>query len=504
MRAGAMRRRPALLWLGAVALVGLSAAVPVASATIDAELAFHRGVAAFGSGDYEAAQREFEVVLAENPEDSAAIQYLGMIDRARGDAEAALAKFALAVDVDPENTDARIELATALLAAGRRAEAARQLDEVLELEPGRAEAHLYLGIVHYRERRYVSAVRQLEKALELDPGLELEASYYLGLAQAFRGDLGASTGAFGVVEQAEPSHPLGRSAASLRQQLSRRERIWGLSLSAGLEYDSNIAVTGETAEERDDGRGIVRLRADVRALEKERGTIDFGYDGYLGVYFNEGSFSQQTHLVWTAGSLQVGPARLSARYDYSFTTLDLSESFRHLHRLTPGVAIPTGDWGVAQAYYQLQYFDYLQPVTDPSFQRSGLHHSAGVNQFVFLPAPLTTARLGGRGLFFFPEGTEFAFKGFELSGGGGVELPLGAQLELLYVFQLRNYDNDSAFANPPGPRRDRSHLLTAECSLPLADGLELSLAASFVFNGSNVGRFDYNRQVVGSYLTYGF
>ncbi len=499
--ARACHRRAALL-LGIAALLALSPLSRIASATVDSELAFHRGVSAFGQGDYEAAQREFEAVLAEDDRDSAALHYLGLIDQARGDEAAAVQKFSHAVEVEPENSEARMELAVALLALGRRVEAMRQLSRVLELEPERAEAHLYLGIAHYRERQYASAVKRLEQALALDSGLELEASYYLGLAQAFSGNLGASTGAFGVAEQTEPLHPLGRSAASLRQQIATRTRTWSLSLSGGLEYDSNIALTGAAADERDDGRGIVRLRADVRAMEGERGTLDFGYDGYLGLYFTEGLFSQQTHLLWTAGSYQVGAVRLSGRYDYSFTTLDLGDSFRHLHRLTPGAAMPTGDWGVAQVYYQFQYFDYLQTVSDPSFRRDGPHHSAGVNQFVFLPAPLTHARAGVRGLFFDPKGDEFAFKGFELSGGGGLELPWEAQLELLYVFHLRNYDHKSAFG--VGKRRDRSHWLNLECALPLATGLEVSVAAAFIFNGSNIGDFDYNRQIVGSYLTYRF
>jgi tetratricopeptide (TPR) repeat protein len=473
-------------------------------AGVEAELAFHRGVAAFGRGDNAAARRDFEIVVKEDPDDSAAWHYLGMIDQAEGFDEAAVENLERAVEADPENTDARVDLAASLIKLGRIRDARLLLDQVLTEEPDRADAQLYAGIIAYRERSYREAVERLQNASELDPDLELEASYYLGLAQAFSGDLDASAGAFSVVEQTEPNHPLGRSAAELRNQVRPKRRIWALALTGGLEYDSNISVTGDAALEKDDGRGVIRVQGMVRPVDTKRGTLDFGYDGYMGLYFHESELSQMTHLVWTAGSLAIGPVRLQARYDYAYTTLDLTSSFRQLHRVTAGIAIPTGTWGVAQLYYQFQDFDYMQRVIDPAFDRDGPDHSIGANEFFFLPEPFSYARLGARIFRYRPDGTEFAHDGLEVSTGGEMALPWEFGLQLLYVYQLRDYEYRSV-VDPLGRRRqDNGHLLVVELSHHIWAGLSLSVAGSFTFNGSNIRVFDFDRQIIGSYLRYEF
>ena len=38
------------------------------------------------------------------------------------------------------------------------------------------------------------------------------------------------------------------------------------AMTGGLEYDSNITVTGDVAQEQDDGRGVIRLQGMVRPI----------------------------------------------------------------------------------------------------------------------------------------------------------------------------------------------------------------------------------------------
>ncbi|MDP7570894.1 MAG: hypothetical protein QF391_04740, partial [Myxococcota bacterium] len=53
--------------------------VPVASASVQSELAFHRGVVAFGEDRLDEAKQQFEKVVAEDAEDTTALSYLGLI-----------------------------------------------------------------------------------------------------------------------------------------------------------------------------------------------------------------------------------------------------------------------------------------------------------------------------------------------------------------------------------------------------------------------------------------
>ena len=46
--------------------------------SVESELAFHRGVIAFGEDEYDEAERQFQIVLKEDPEDTVSLHYLGL------------------------------------------------------------------------------------------------------------------------------------------------------------------------------------------------------------------------------------------------------------------------------------------------------------------------------------------------------------------------------------------------------------------------------------------
>jgi tetratricopeptide (TPR) repeat protein len=140
-----------------VAAAFLLAASPLV-ASVESELAFHRGVVAFGGGELDEAREQFQIVLAEDPEDTAAIHYLGLITDAEGKPDEAIELFRRALALTPDDTDLRFDLGTALLEAGRNQEALEVFDEVLEREPDRARAHLFAGIAEYRLRDYSAAI----------------------------------------------------------------------------------------------------------------------------------------------------------------------------------------------------------------------------------------------------------------------------------------------------------------------------------------------------------
>ena len=189
-------------------------------------------------------------MLAEDPEDAAAIQYLGLIAQEQGDPDGAVAHFERALALEPDNTDLRLDLGSALLEAGRIDEARAAIDQVLAARPDDARANLFAGIAAYRAAEYEKAIASLDRAKQLDPSLANHATYYAGLSAAFLGNFAEAEGAFSAVEEQSPLSPLSRSAASLRQQMTpqkvEEERPWSLALTAGIEWDSNPTFVGES------------------------------------------------------------------------------------------------------------------------------------------------------------------------------------------------------------------------------------------------------------------
>jgi tetratricopeptide (TPR) repeat protein len=497
-------------------VLGLALASPAlqASASVQSEIAFHQGVVAYGKGELAAAQAAFEAVLTQDAEDTAAIHYLGLIAAERGDFEAAIVYYRNAIALDPENVDFRFDVGSALLESGKTAEARREFDMVLAAEPDRARAQLFAGIGAYRAGAYRDSLPLLKRAVELDESLRPQALYYTGLSQTHLQDFPAAAGAFAQVEQS-PLSPLSDSARNLARQVAPRgepARRWSLAVTAGLEYDSNPTIAGQTLKSRKDGRGVYRIRGSYLLYEDERYSATAGYDGYLSSHFDETFVDLMTHVGHLSTSADFDPVTFNLRYDYAYTWIDAfnTRKFRELHRVTPSVSFREGDWGFSQIYYQFHEEDFKRPLLNGTLNRDGQRHVVGFNQFLFprsyLPEflPFTYFRIGALGDFLNTDGTEFDYDSWEFSVGFGAELPGEVDLSVLYRLTDRDYQQISGFSAPPERRDDLQSRITFELNKALGDHWQVAIAGSFTFNDSDVPLYDYNRDIVGGYLTYRF
>jgi tetratricopeptide (TPR) repeat protein len=498
----------------ALGLACLAAGFP-AYGSVESELAFHRGVAAYGAGQLAEARRNFEQVLAEDPEDREALRYLALILKAQGEPGRALEIQDRAIALDPEDRDLVFDRGVTLLELGRNAEARTVFQQVLAEDPDHAQAQLYAGIAAYRTQDFAASLPHLERAAALDPSLAVQARYYSGLVEASIGDLSAAAGSFSVVAEQSPISPLGRSAASLTEDLraARAERPYSLALTAGGEWDSNPTLAGSDdflpngmpnpgADEDPDFRGVFLAEGSARLFGNERVSLSAGYNGYWSVHHEEDQVDLQTHAAWVSGGTVVGPVRVGLRYDYAYTFLSLSDPFRQLHRATPTLAVRQGNWGLTQPYYQLQYanFQDVDFAPNSTFERDGPRHLFGLNQYFFLPAPFTYVTVGAVGDVFNSDGTEWRYDGFETSFGAGYDFPYAVSFSWLWRFAHRNYRERSAFE--PERRTDDTHWVSAELAKPIIDHWIARVAGSFAFQDSNVRVYDHTRKVVGAYLTY--
>ena len=529
-----MSRRNLIGFTAYCAVLSLLLLAPAAFASVASELAFHRGVVAFGDGNYDVARAEFEKVVAADPEDAAAIQYLGMIAQQQSDFVTAVEHFDRALELEPDDTDLRLDRATALIEVGRVDEAKAVLEQILVERPDDPRANLFAGVAAYRTGDYEGAIAKLDRARRLDPSVSQHATFYAGLSAAFLGNFAEAEGAFSAVEEQSPLSPLGSSASGLRRQMTptggqRDQRAWSLSLTAGIEWDSNPTFAGKdnpntlpgvrNPGDRDsDYRGVFRIRGSYNLYNDDRYSLSAGYDGYLSVHHHISRVDLQTHVGWLSGTANFDPIRIGLRYDYGFTMIDLSDNFRHLHRVTPSITYREEDWGVTQGFFQWQNADFIQSYPS-AFQRQGNRYSFGVNQFIFLPEPFTYLRFGALGEMDRAESADFSFDGFEVSSGAAGSLPFGVQATLLYRFIFRNYRSVNALPAswsdptyiPPflstgkhKKRKDRIHRLTLELARPIGEHVEVSVAGSYDHSNSNIDFYHHDRWVVGAYLSYRF
>jgi tetratricopeptide (TPR) repeat protein len=493
-------RRGALL---AAALCGLLASPAVAS--VESELAFHRGVVAYGEGQLDPAKGHFERVLELDPNDVVAIHYLALIAQKQGDRTRARELIERGLAIDPEDTDLLVDLGVVQLGAGLTAEARESFDRVLAKHPDDARAQLFAGIAAYRAGAYADATPHLDRAVELDPSLEIQARYYAGLTEAFLGNLPAAEGAFDEIASQSPQHPLGDSAQRLRDQIRQPEpeRDWTLALSAGGEYDSNPLVAGETITRKDDYRGVWRARGTYRVYENGDFSLSTGAEGYWSIHHEEDDVDLQTYLGFVSANQVIGPVLLGLKYDFIYTFIDFDDPFRMANRVTPSVSVREGDIGLTQLYYQFQAFSFQQGSATPALDLDGNEHFVGLSQYIFLPAPVSYVRFGALGDIANTDGTEYQYDGYELFAGSSVALPFDSQFEVLYRFADRYFDHSSTF--PPNThQRAKIHRVTLELVKAVTRHIDVSISGALAFRSSNIPIFDYNRYIAGGAVTYRF
>jgi len=510
---------------GLAIMVPLLALPALALASDESELAFHRGVAAFGDGDLGRAQQRFEEVIREEPENASALHYLGLIASQNREIPSAIEYLQQVVALVPEDSAARIDLGAQLLKVRRNEEALAQFDAVLESNPDHAMALLYQGIALYRIGAYEDALVSLERAVELDDERSAECNYYIGLSQAQLGHANAAAAAFSTSASGAPQHPLGRSATTLSSQAARAGRRWSVVATVGFEYDDNVRLSPDDSDvgpqpgTADSGAAVVRLQGQFEAYANERFSWRVGYDGYLQVYTNTNNddfgtvqasphdLSQQTHVGWTNISYDFEFVSLGLRYDFSYTAIDLTDDFRNIHRLAPTIYVPVSDWGLFLAYYQFLYYDYdVDTSNSDAFDRSGPQNSIGAQQFVFLPAPFRFTVVGVLLTNFDSDGTEFRHNGVEVTAGLEMNLPWGISAGALYRYAFRNYTKVSAVTPTlvSKKREDNEHEISFNFDRTFARRFNVSLAGSYSTNDSNIKDFEIDRFRIGTYFRYAF
>ena len=130
-------------------------------------------------GDLAQAAKDFERVVAIQPDHPAALNSLGMQALARGDAEAAGAFFSRAADSDPQAPALRLNLATARRRQGDDEGERAALMSVLELDQRHLMAHIRLAELHERLNETPQAIRRWGGVIaiarllpEMPPGLD--------------------------------------------------------------------------------------------------------------------------------------------------------------------------------------------------------------------------------------------------------------------------------------------------------------------------------------------
>jgi len=514
-------RRAALAGALCLALAG---GRPAAAEDRDA-VAFARATALARAGNCGGAL----AALAELGEATAASAHLrGQCQLAAKDYPAALASLEEAKRRGSASPGHSLQLAVARFQLGDTEGAHEALDAAAPASQQDPEYHLYRGLVLLQQGRSAAAARELARARSLGADVDPAASYYEGLAWVGAAERERANEALARVVESAPGTPWAHEAERVQADLARlagdRARVWGF-LRAGLEVDDNVVLRGHDVFPQDGGqhdvRGVVQLTGGRRLADGSDWAAGVQGTYHGSAHFELDAFDQQYPVLGLWLDRRVGESTLARlRYDVGYAWVD-GEPFVFTQELRPSLHHDFGEAGRTELFASLQRTDYLYGVPESppgpgatdeadARNRDGLGLAAGVEHTLPLRGLATELRGGVSYLRYSARGTEYSYQGVGTWLGTETALPFDVVLRTEIGYAVLPFRHASTYPETVTPalayenaeRKDERWLTEVELEKFLTDALSASLRWTYLDNGSNVAVFDYDREIVGFYLTY--
>jgi tetratricopeptide (TPR) repeat protein len=466
-----------------------------------------------------------------------------------GDAVASLDS---AKEQDPNLRGVDLYLGIARFHQGDLEGAGTALESARTHSQDQAEFHLYEGLILLQAAESRAAATSLERARNLDPeAVEPTASYYAGLAWASADERERAEASLQRVERLAPGSAWAAEAERARRRLEEAQPgFWWLSAQAGLEYDDNVVLIGE---------GVRRPREitgthDVRATWQLHGGYEFlrtrhWAAGVTGTYYGSAHFDLSRFNLefpslgfWLDRRFdEATTARL--RYDVGYAWVD--GPFLFTQALTPSLYHDWGRRGRSQIFSRLYRYNYLYGRTPdvpdgpgaPGARcsdvddlvcgpvgmvesryrnRDGWGVTSGISHSIPIGIWRTELTGGYRYHRFSARGGEYSYDAHEIRIGTSTQLPFDLTLRTLVSYSYRSFRNRSSYPDPRDlvfntqyplqneQRRDDLHRYEIELEKGLLENVSTSLKYTYYKEHSNVAVFDYDREILGWYVTYRF
>ncbi len=473
-----------------------------------------------------------------------------------GDCAAALPLAQRALDADPAEARAGRVAGRCLVELGRPAEAETVLLQTLERDPRLPGAQLQLAIARYHREDYAAARSALEAARATDAGgAEFElydallllaegerraaldglarareasptrvdpiASYYEGVGWASEGDRRKARAALERVVAADPDGPWGQQArAGLGEMRGGFRNDWWLEVTVGAERDDNVVLEGEDViipadiGDDDDERLVwdVTVGSELFRSDVWSGGAMLGYGGSAHRDLDEFDLHHPRATLWA--DRRIGESLTAhLQYDHSHVLVD-DESFLVAHSATPALYYDWDSGGRSLLFTRLYWYDYRfprrdTPPLDDLRNRDGHGIATGVEHRT--PVESLSSRLRGGLTFdrYASRGGEYTHRRHSVHVASDTELPWELLLSLFGSWSYDPYSHSTTFPDPSAmgllegkTRRDRRFVFQADLERPLTEQLSASVSYRWIENDSNVDVFDYDRGILGAYLTF--
>jgi len=514
-----------VVWGGCLLGCTLFVLLPsLVEAVEEAEVAYAKGIAEYGQGNYLDALEHFRTAFNLTPDDANVRFYFGLTQSRLGEFPEAIPHLEKALQLDPSLQHVHYHLGFAYFQEERYPEALMQFQRAEQFDPENAAVHFYQGFILYQLKRYPAVLPPLERAIQLDPALTLSAQYYRGLALfALERDPQARE-AFEAARASDPASSIAQNAQRYLDALKARERerrLWQVDGNVSLQYDDNVILEPNAiAISREaDGSMVFGVAGRVFPVRTPLWHIGAGYDFFQSLHFTLHAFDIRSHSFGLFGRVKLEPVTLRLGANYAITDLD-NARFSETFTFNPSATIQQTEtlFALVSVQYRAENFfnevfsEQVLPRRSPSSVRSrdGWNVRTGFDQFWLFNKKRSYARLGYYYEVQRSEGSDWDYNGHEVSLGVHTPLWAGISLDLNGTFNRFNYQNINSLSccidargglgvlDDNDTQRRTDNRWTAGVILSRDMGPYFTVSASFmhVSNPSNLAFFDYRRNIV--------
>jgi len=379
------------------------------------------------------------------------------------------------------------------------------LKKALELSPENPEAAYYAGVAYSRDGDYKEAERLFLQTLQLD---ETYANAYLELGRIYYvtsrcDDLETLLSRFTEISE---DSALKGEAARLVDGCRRKaeDKSFSLDVSAGTQYDSNVILEPSnppvSAGRKSDTRAVLYVTSGAVLIKGRVIKLKADYNYYQSLHTNLNDFNVQYHKI--APALEMSFSSLfssKAGYSLEYTLLG-GDLYSRFHTYYGRFTVKEGGRSSTEAVYEYRANKYWDSgIFQTNSIRSGHQNSVGVKQNFHLK------RLTG-GIYYFSDFNRaeegyWAFNGQRLGAELVCRVKTPLYLNLSGEYNVRRYRDD--FPGFQERRLDRMQQYSLRLTYFLSDGISASITESYIVNSSNIGLFDYRRNMTGIFLTIG-
>lgn len=359
------------------------------------------------------------------------------------------------------------------------------------------------GEVAYAAGRFDEAHALFADAVAADPR-DAGARFALALALGKLGRWEASAATFREAHaldprltEAERGMRVAASEAAKDEAPTGRRRPFGVRGAAGMQVDSNVRL--DPSDTETSGAAVFQGGAHWEAWRDTRSLVRLDYSLLQTVQTNVGDFDFGWNGVRGTASVAALPALwLGVHGGFDHYTLGF-DAWMLEPWVGPFLNVVAGDLGLTHVAFRRGWQQWLGSPFDGV--RDGPTNAVGVTQMLYPGDPAQWLAVGWQ----YDDEAPYTAAGDDYRRGSqqalvaaGVPAWWDTQVELTYVYRHDVYTEPSTYGAAGARRRDDRHEVLATVRRPLAPWLAVAVYWDAVWNDSNVGLFQYRRQVVGA------